>query len=389
LSSGSSGQDQGGSAVSDESAPVAEIPSEAQSAELKGRDVLVSGATGFFGAHLVREVISKDPDVRVLCLMRDGSKTRLRERLAWYFSEEGADKLLQNIEVIRADLSQKGLGLSDDETDALAARIGEIYHCAADVRHYSSDEDNYLKVNVGGTREMIELARKSNARLYHMSTCSVSGSELENATTAEFTEKDLDIGQKWQDNIYVKSKFLAEKAVFEAVESGVDAVIFRLGRLVGREVDGKFQPNPESNMFYLIMKAAESVGALPDVIAGVKWDFMPIDMAAEQVVLLKQSHGRVFHIMNQDPPTLGELFCAASSSHRIVSVESFVETFLEKEPSIDRIYSTLIRMHFLPPYKEPKIKVTCDITADALKKIGYSRKIRSLEVALGDFRKGK
>jgi surfactin family lipopeptide synthetase A len=272
----------------------------------------------------------------------------------------------------------------------LVESVDEIYHCAADVRHYAVDIDAYMNTNVGGTHNMVALAKKAKAKLYHMSTCSVSGDSMKSTSNnAVFTEDDFDIGQEWEKNIYIKSKYLAEKAIFAAIADGVDAKIFRLGRLVGREVDGKFQPNPESNMFYLIMKAAESVGALPDVIAGVKWDFMPIDMAAEQVVLLKQSHGRVFHIMNQDPPTLGELFCAASSSHRIVSVEGFVETFLEKEPSIDRIYSTLIRMHFLPPYKEPKIKVTCDITADALKKIGYSRKIRSLEVALGDFRKGK
>jgi len=354
-----------------------------------GRDILITGATGFFGAHLVHEIISRAPSSRVLCLVRDGSEARLRERLEWYFSKDITDKMMQNIEVIRGDIAKEGLGLSVDETATLVSRIGKIYHCAADVRHYCADEDTYMKINVGGTYEMIELARRSKAKLYHMSTCSVGGGELKNGNTSEFTENDFDIGQEWQRNIYVKSKFLAEKAVFEAIDSGVDAIIFRLGRLVGRESDGKFQHNPESNMFYLLMKSAESIGVIPNVVANVQWDFMPVDMAAEQVVLLSEASGRVFHIINQDPPSLGELFCAVSDSHRVVSPEEFNETFCRKESSINRVYATLIRMHFLPPYKEPKIKVTCDVTADTLKRMGYSRSISSLKTAMCGFKKGE
>jgi thioester reductase-like protein len=352
------------------------------------RDVLVSGATGFFGSHIIAALTSK-PGGRVICLLRDGSKDRLKERLEWYFGADRAEKILERVDVIKGDLSEKYLGMYQGEITALCERIGEIYHCAADVRHYCSAEEEYIRTNVDGTSEMIELARKSGAKLYHMSTCSVSGDVLKNGGVAQFTENDFDIGQVWQSNIYVKSKFLAEKAVFDAIAEGLDAKIFRLGRLVGRETDGKFQIDPESNMFYLIMKAIESVGALPEEAANCPWDFMPIDMAAEEVLLLKDADGSVFHIMNPEPPTLGEIFTAMCDSAQILPAEEFVTLYTSKAPNMLPAHAALIRMHISDSECEPKINVTCSLTTQALQRAGYTRSIRSLKETMRDFRKGE
>ena len=67
---------------------------------------------------------------------------------------------------------------------------------------------------------MIAFAQKAGARLHHISTASVSGEYLLDLpeSAAQFDENDLDIGQNWQDNGYVKSKFLAEQQVRQAVQ---------------------------------------------------------------------------------------------------------------------------------------------------------------------------
>ena len=98
---------------------------------------------------------------------------------------------------------------------------------------------------------------------------------------AEFTENDYDIGQIWEDNIYIKSKFLAEGQVLKAAQEGLNAKIFRLGRLVGRASDGVFQRNPDSNVFYLLLNAFKQLGAIPFHAAKEKVDLMPIDICAQ------------------------------------------------------------------------------------------------------------
>ena len=75
-----------------------------------------------------------------------------------------------------------------------------------------------------------------------------------------FSEDDFDIGQNWQENIYVKGKFLAEQKVRKEIEAGLDAKIFRVGRLVGRSTDGVFQKNPETNAFYRLLQGPSEAG---------------------------------------------------------------------------------------------------------------------------------
>ena len=95
------------------------------------------------------------------------------------------------------------------------------------ILHYSYDLATYLRhqrearraallqVNVNGTGEMIALAQKAKIPLYHISTTSVAGNiPKENRLYSPcLQENQLDIGQDWHSNIYVRSKFLAEKAV--------------------------------------------------------------------------------------------------------------------------------------------------------------------------------
>ena len=177
--------------------------------------------------------------------------------LAWYFGKGAAMREKKRLEAVTGDISKERLGLSLEEYESLSLRVREIFHCAADVRHYAADTEDFLDANVAGTARMVELAKKAGAAFYHMSTLSVSGELLKNGgEKAVFTEADYDIGQIWENNLYVKSKFQAEGIVFKAMDEGLPAKIFRLGRLIGRSDDGIFQKNPDTNAFYLLMRAS-------------------------------------------------------------------------------------------------------------------------------------
>jgi len=351
----------------------------------KDKAVLVTGATGFFGVHLVNALLVQNK--QVVCLLRDGDAARLNQCLEWYFGQGLLESAKDNLKVIKGDITQENLGMSDRDYIMLTARIGEIYHCAADVRHYAAEEESYLATNVKGTENMLAFARMARASFYYMSTCSVSGDHLRNGgTEAVFTEADYDIGQIWEENIYVKSKFLAEGLVLQAVEEGMDAKIFRLGRLVGRASDGVFQRNPESNVFYLILKGFSKVGAIPVKGAEKEVDLMPVDVSVEQVLALKDREELIFHIMNHTPPTLQEVMKAVDPATETVSDEEFAELMRQKASELDKELSALLMDHWhRSKTAPPVIQVSNDLTVKCLEETGYVTQIPGPEQILKGF----
>lgn len=118
-----------------------------------GRPVLVTGATGFTGGHLVR------------ALVEDGQQVRVLVR-----SPERAGDLPSGVDVRVADIT-------DPEAVSRAVEgVGTIYHLAAAYREASHREDGYWQVNVLATRNLLESASAAGIdRFVHCSTVGVLG----------------------------------------------------------------------------------------------------------------------------------------------------------------------------------------------------------------------
>ena len=351
------------------------------------KSVLLTGATGFLGAHMLRALLENGVS-KVICTMRDGSLDRLVDTLAWYFGRGWADDLGDQIEVIRADISCPGLGLSPMEYQTLSGRINAIWNCAADVRHYAADSSNLLRTNLEGTRVLIKLARAAGIPLYHMSTTSVGGNRLVGQNTpAVFTEHDFDIGQDWRSNLYVRSKFLAEHEVFEAIRSGLTAKVFRLGRLVGRSQDGIFQKNAQTNAFWLTMRGIHALGAIPASMAGMPMELTPIDWCAQAALALRNAPLAVYHLQGMEPPTVEACARCVVPDLQILPDEQF-ETLLASAP-VDISGNILAPLLDLwNQLKSGPATITVDSTATAmqLKKANFDCSVPGPERLLRSFR---
>jgi thioester reductase-like protein len=234
---------------------------------------------------------------------------------------------------------------------------------------------------------VIALAKRANASLYHISTCSVSGDTMKDESKNRvFTEDDYDIGQIWEDNVYVKSKFLAEGLVFDAIKDGLDAKIFRLGRLVGRSSDGQFQINPETNAFYLTLKGLIQMGVLPEAEAATPIEVTPVDVSAKEVLLLKNSERTVFHIMNPDPPVLKDLIRAIAPDFQIVDDNRFNAIFRERLISLDMELLPIVMHNWqMLTAGDSMITVTNLITTEELSKLNFVMPDVKPEVILKHF----
>ncbi len=279
---------------------------------VRPRRILLTGANGYLGAHILAELQKRE--VHICCLIRNPEK--LRKSYMYYFNRE----IPKEIEIVTGYISAKNLGLKEDVYRMLVQKTDAVIHVAAKVKHAGS-YDEFEHINVNGTQNIIEFCKEADAVLHHTSTVSVHGSGVtgyddcknEDGEELVFTEKVLDIGQKYEDNVYIHSKYEAEEAVILARDSGVRANIYRIGNLTWRFRDGKFQLNAEDNGFMSRIRAIRKLRAVSDEINAFPMDLTPVDECAAAYVALvfNGECGKIYHLYHP------ELFTAEALLHKL------------------------------------------------------------------------
>lgn len=295
------------------------------------KKVLLTGATGYLGIHLLNELLS-DEKLLVYCLVRadnrDEAEKKLNNALKYYFGDIYQVSVKNRIFTVWGDITAEKFGLPESEYKKLGSTVDTVIHTAALVKHYG-DYSEFRKTNVNGTKEVISFCRQFDIRLNHISTLSVSGSSTGgNFLKSEFTENDFYIGQHYHKNVYVRSKYEAEKLVRESRRTGVNARVFRVGNLMPRYSDGLFQRNPGENIFYSLVRSIVLFGKVPDRLLKQIIDITPVDLCAKAVVKLltgKTAGRQVFHIYNRNTITLGELI------RQLNSFEAHIDIISDKE----------------------------------------------------------
>jgi len=270
-------------------------------------NILITGATGFLGIHILSEIL-ESTKANVYCLLRDQSdeqgQSRLLSLLDFYFPCRFADLMGNRIFIVNGDITLPHLGMSEDLYSTMGNKIDVIIHSAALVKHYGNYHE-YEKINVQGTKELINFSLSNDIVLAHISTIGVSGTNIIHNVKKEnigiFTENDFYVGQNFYDNVYIKSKFEAERLIFEAVKSGLHAVVLRVGNLTGRYSDGQFQINIEGNAFYNRIRSIIKLQVAPENMADLEIDLTPVDYCSKAIIqlLVKGSPScGVFHLYN-------------------------------------------------------------------------------------------
>jgi amino acid adenylation domain-containing protein/thioester reductase-like protein len=256
--------------------------------QIQLQNILLTGATGFLGIHILYELLNTT-ESKIYCLIR-GSQKKLRKLFNFYFPHSQV-KLSQRIVILKGDLCAKELGLSPKDYITLTSKIDTVIHCAANVKHFGNYSDFHL-VNVQGTEQLIHFCSLSKAKLCHISTTSVLGL---------IPNEDASQTQKFAENVYIRSKWDAEQKVLQAIDSGLDAVIFRVGILAGRYQDGQFQENIEENALYLRLRSILGIRLIPQTLLHQHVELTPVDLCAQAITLILKSphlNTNLFHIFN-------------------------------------------------------------------------------------------
>ena len=234
-------------------------------------NVLLAGSTGFLGVHILDEILSKEENSIIYCIVRKkgpiSGAERLKNTLQFYFGEKYLNTFDNRIRVVEADITKENFGLPTEELEVLVKNTSIFINSAALVKHYG-EYSLFNSINVVGTKNIIDFCEKYKKKLYHISTTSVSGQGLpENneekaPKVTHFSEKDLYRNQNL-NNAYIKTKFEAEKLILEEIANKkLKATIFRMGNISNRYLDAKFQINAQENAFINRIKSVLSLGVL-------------------------------------------------------------------------------------------------------------------------------
>ncbi len=249
------------------------------------RNILLTGATGFLGSYLLRDLLART-DAKIHVTMRARTRKeawdRLQARAEHYFGVGALNAVRRRVILVLSDLSQPDLGMDPSVRDGLARTIDCVIHSAALTKHYG-DYSTFVAANVTATENLIALARLASAPFNLVSTTSVGAGDIPNTERALFTELSCDIGQV-TPNHYCRTKLLAEKAVIALRDSGHRANIFRVGFLTPDTETLTFQENADDSGFVQQLKSYVTLGVIP--IGALIHSFCPVNKVSDAITQL-------------------------------------------------------------------------------------------------------
>jgi nucleoside-diphosphate-sugar epimerase len=175
--------------------------------------ILVTGATGLLGSHLLIQLTQQGHSCRAL--YRNEHKIKdVKALYFYYFPEESTDKW-EAIQWFSCDL------LNLMEVDEAMNNVDYVYHCAALVSFFKADFESCIKNNRVATANMVNYSLKHQVKkMCYVSSTAAIGVNTNGATSEQ---------QKWEPGNevsgYSVSKFLAEKEVWRGIEEGLNAVM--------------------------------------------------------------------------------------------------------------------------------------------------------------------
>lgn len=183
--------------------------------------VLVTGATGLVGSHLLAKLLSKDVPVRAI-YRTESSLEKAKRVLSHYFPDD-TELHFSKIDWIKADITNIPF------LDKAFEGISKVYHCAGLVSFSPSDRDKLRKINIEGTANIVNLCLKHKIeKLCHVSSIAALG-KAENGLVSE----DSLFDHNGKHSAYAITKFGAEMEVWRGGREGLDVVIVNPGIIIG------------------------------------------------------------------------------------------------------------------------------------------------------------
>ncbi|MBN8612413.1 MAG: SDR family oxidoreductase [Deltaproteobacteria bacterium] len=269
--------------------------------------VLVTGfPTSFLATRVVKQVLAHDATAEVRCVVPARFLDRAGELRASLPAEAQP-----RLTLLEGDVTALDMGLSGVEYMALVRDLTRIHHCAA-ATYLGVERAAAERLNVGGVRELLELAESAHRRegsrferLVHWSSALVAG-----ARRGIVREEELE--RAGFRNAVEETRFRGEELVRRAMKRGLPATILRPSILVGDSKTGEIDRLEGPYLLILLMLSTPVDLRVP--LPGrseVPLNLVPIDYVLDAGCAIAsdpRSIGRTFHLVDPRPATARAVF---------------------------------------------------------------------------------
>jgi len=345
----------------------------------KPKRIFITGATGFLGSHVAARLL--EIGHYVTALARGSKASSAAARIKDVLRDVGAVRL-DHLRVFEGDISQPDLGLDEAAKKQIVASTDETWHCAASLSFQQEDRDEIFRMNVDGTRHVLEFVKQTpTRRLQHVSTAYIAGNRPDLAL-----ESEINVGQSFK-NPYEESKCQAELLIAaEQNRRAIVASVYRPSIVIGDSQSGRVthfhgvyafiralwaalerlrRRMPEGGFVHLALR-------LPGA-EGQTLNFVPIDYVVDGMIEISQrsdSAGGTYHLANPVPTEnrvwlLNMCRKLRVEGIQLVGQKSFLKTPMTK---LEALFQK--QMAFYYQYLEGEPRFDCRRTLEALRNSG-------------------
>jgi thioester reductase-like protein len=280
-------------------------------AEKTGENVVLTGATGALGAHILDLLLKRQDIETIYCLVRGADEHAAKERVSKALQQRGLANLADNIagtkvKIVPAQLSDARLGLSEELYNNLAKSATSIIHIAWTV-NFRLKLRSFVKDNIAGVRNLLDLAltvsRTNPPRFtYCSSTASIMNSSPDSSGhLPEYIQSDPSSASPLG---YSRSKWVAEHVCLSAhnqTNLNGRITVVRVGQLAGDSKTGIWNTK---EAWPMMLSTAKLIKCLPDL-GDEPLDWLPVDVAAQAFLqitdpaqTIDKEHMPVYHVLN-------------------------------------------------------------------------------------------
>ena len=261
--------------------------------------ILVTGATGLVGSHLLVQLLQENEEVKALF-----RSEKQIEKVKNVFAFHNQTALFDKINWVKGDITDI------PSLEIAFENISHVYHCAALISFDPSDEDELRKINIEGTANVVNCCIDFGIKkLCHVSSIAALVNPKEHETTiteeTEWNPEEL-------HSDYAITKYGAEMEVFRGHQEGLEVVIVNPGVIFGygfpkQGSDIIVQSVKKGLSFYT--KGSIGIVAVEDV-TNCMFQLMKSTISGERYILvgenviLKDFITYLATLLNIKPPTI-------------------------------------------------------------------------------------
>jgi nucleoside-diphosphate-sugar epimerase len=334
------------------------------------KTVLLTGATGFLGSHLMLKLLQKGHHLQVLG--RPGKERTLRARVLNLLNWFSAGHFADHVTAIETDFAKADLGLSPKAYARLCATEPMVIHCAADTSFAERNRQRVMALNVHALEGVLELVKKSKASFFHYFSTAYAVGAVAGVVP------ELPVTADRFHNAYEESKALAESRVSSHCEDfSIPYTIIRPAIVYGDSLSGR---SLKFNALYSPVKSLQLIrdiylhdvlqnGGAKSASYGIFIDadgylhlpiriflphrgfinLIPVDYfsTAAMAIIANPTAGRIYHISSDKPTDMGTL---ADYTERFLQLKGLRVVYHLSDPNTACNPPEELFAHFLKPY---------------------------------------